>query len=418
MPVGSALSGLRVVEHAGFIPGPYCAKLLADSGAEIIKIEEPGIGDSSRRFGPFPGDRPRPESSGLFQYLNGGKLGITLDCRDPEGLDILKRLLKDADIYIGDRNRSEMAELRLGYEDLKPLNPRLVVLSVTPFGETGPCCEWEGSDLIACQMSGVSYTTPTVVDDPPSQPPLRPGGRQTDYLAGVTGAVAVMFAILARGKTGRGQHIDVSQQAAAATFLHQEIPPYTHDPGGFYQIHMAKRKRSGWGPVGYLPCKDGYIAMGCREEYQWRVFLGEVFGPNWGDKKELSEVLPDFSKFDLWVIINNWARIRPMIVEWCMRHSRDEIFNLARQKGLPIAPCNDPSDLLKSEQLKSRDYFVEATVGESRVTMPGAPFRLNEYQSRAKGRAPTMGEHNREVFCGRLGLTEEDLARLKKRKVI
>ena len=229
-----ALSDLRVVEYAHFISGPYCTKRLADLGAEVIKVEDPGGGDVARRTGPFLCDVPGPHRSGLFLYLNTNKLGVTLNIRSPAGLNLLKKLLAEADVFVENNPPAVARDLGIDYDSLKEINPRLVVTSITSFGQDGPYCAYNANDLISAHFGGVSYITPGRVSDTAKFPPLRPGGRQIDYIAGSTGALATMFAVFARRLSGKGQHVDVSEQEAIASFIRMEIAFYTHDPKGMY----------------------------------------------------------------------------------------------------------------------------------------------------------------------------------------
>ena len=155
-----ALSGLKVLEYGEFICAPYCGKLLADLGAEVIKVEPPGLGDKARHWGPFPQDLPHPEKSGLFLYLNTNKLGVTLNLESAAGIKIFTELVKQVDVLVENNPPKEMEWLGLDYESLHQINPRLVVTSITPFGQTGPYHDYKGCDLISFHMSGEAYVNP------------------------------------------------------------------------------------------------------------------------------------------------------------------------------------------------------------------------------------------------------------------
>ena len=208
----SALSGLKVVELGDFIAAPYCAKLMADMGAEVIKIEPPGLGDSARRYGPFPNDEPHSERSLLFAYMNTSKLGITLDVTKPLGKRVFRELLKDADVLVEANPPKTMEELGLDYDSIKDVNPGLIVTSITPFGQTGPYRDYKATELVSFHIGGIGYPTPGDVVNPDTSPPMKAPGHQADIMAGVTGASASMTALFAREFTGEGQHIDVSEQ--------------------------------------------------------------------------------------------------------------------------------------------------------------------------------------------------------------
>ena len=407
-----ALSGLKVLEYADSISGPYCARLLGDLGAEVIKIERPGSGDSARQRGPFLGDVPGLERSGLFMALNTNKLGGTINIRNPEGLVIFKKLVEWADVLIQNRSIRAMEELNLDYDRLKALNPRLIMTSITPFGQTGPYKDRIGTDLVICQMSGMGHMTPDRVANPQENPPLRLGGNQSDFLAGTTATVATMFAVLAREVNGSGQHVDVSELEALASFMRIEMCAYTHDPYGFYQRY-AKRNPTGYGAVGYTPCKDGFVALGCREEYQWRAFMEEVLGPEWTKDKRIEGIFPDPEKWDMYALLAHWDTVRPIVEKWSMQYTRGEIYRIARMRNIPLAPCNSIPDLFASEHLAAREYFVEVDHPVGRLPYPGAPFKLSVTPWTIRRPAPRLGEHTEEILCGILGYSSEEVARLK-----
>ena len=210
MAGSSTLSDLRVIECTEGVAGPYCGKMLADLGANVIKVEPPG-GDSARRFGPFPDDRPHLERSGQFLYLNANKRGITLDLAHAEGVEALTRLAADADVLILDRPRAQLESLGIDVDALLAANERLIVTVVTPYGFTGPYKDWAGNAHTVYQMSGMGRETPSgFVTDPEREPPLSPGNEQADYLTGVTAATDTMVAITYRRVYGSGQLVDVS----------------------------------------------------------------------------------------------------------------------------------------------------------------------------------------------------------------
>src|ERR1700691_5056896 len=190
------------------VSGPMCGKLFADMGAEVIKLERPGAGDEARRHPPYPDDIPHPEKRGLFLYLNTSKKGVTLDPATPSGAAIFRKLIASADVLIENHAPGFMASIGLGYETLRTINPRLIVTSVTPFGQSGPYRDWKGTDLIEFAMSLTGYNTPTMVDDPEKENPLRAPGHAADMMGAATAAAATMMAIFQRDLTGEGQWID------------------------------------------------------------------------------------------------------------------------------------------------------------------------------------------------------------------
>ncbi|MBM2827017.1 MAG: CoA transferase, partial [Dehalococcoidia bacterium] len=208
----TALSHLKIVELGEFIAAPFCTKLMADLGAEVIKIESPGGGDSARSYGPFPGDIPHPEKSLLFAYLNTSKRGITLDVSHPSGRKVLLELLKEADVFVESNPPKVMGDLKLTYGVLSEVNPNLIVTSVSPFGQSGPYRDYKSTELVNFQMGGVGYATPGEVEDPDNHPPLKAPGHQGYVMAAYTAASATMCALFGRDLNGGGQHVDISQQ--------------------------------------------------------------------------------------------------------------------------------------------------------------------------------------------------------------
>ncbi len=203
-----ALSDLRVVEYAEMVSGPMCGKMFADMGAEVIKIERPGRGDEARSHPPYPGDIPHPEKSGFFLYLNTSKKSLTLEPATRDGAEVFKRLIADADILIENHRPGYLASIGLGYETLHALNPRLIVASITPFGQAGPYSGWKGTDLIEWAMSLTGFNTPTLVDDVAKENPLRAPGHAADMMGATNAAAAAMMAVFQREATGEGQWVD------------------------------------------------------------------------------------------------------------------------------------------------------------------------------------------------------------------
>jgi len=400
---GQALSDLRVVELGRYIAAPYCSKLLADLGAEVVKVEDPQ-GDPARYAGPFPGDKPHAERSALFLYLNTNKKSITLDVRAPGGARILQQLLRDTDVLVEDNAPGEAASLGLDFRSLHRSNPRLIVTSITPFGQTGPYRDFKATDLIANHMSGLAFSTTSRITDA-SQEPLQAGGKQGDFTAGLTGAVGTMLALFSRDLSGEGQHVDISIQESLAAFVRWEVGFYTHDFDGLYKQLWAKRASgSGKGATGLFPCKDGYVSMGTREQYQWEAFV-DMLG-----NQQLRED-PRFSSILLRIL--NWPMIEPLVLDWMSKHTKEEIFRESQARRVPAFPCNTTGEVYESAQIKAREYFVEVEHPElGLVTCPGAPYKLSRTPWRVRQTAPRLGEHNQEILCGWLGYGKEDVLRL------
>jgi len=398
-----ALSSLRVIEYGEFISGPYCGKLLADLGAEVIKIEKPGFGDKARSHGPFPQDIPHPERSGLFLFLNTNKLGVTLNVGTAAGVKIFRELVKWADVIVEDNPPQEMKRLGLDYESLHQLNPRLVMTSITPFGQTGTYRDYKACDLITFHVSGEAYINPMEgVDDIEQQPPLKVPMHSGDFIAGLNGAIGTMSAVTAQQATGLGQHVDSSAQEALASMVNSWIGTFT------YEGIPYRRRKSERGPVGpaqMYPCKDGYICITTHSDVFWAGVVEMMGNPDWAKSELYKDVSTRRANQDvIWL----------MMAEWTRDHTIQEIMEAAQGKRFPIMPVKTMNEVFSSEQLAVRDFFVEVDRKETgRLKYPGAPYKLSVTPWRVRRPAPLLGEHNEEVYCQMLGYTRQDLAKMR-----
>ena len=397
----AALTGVKALEFCEMVSGPYCAKLLADLGAEVIKVEKPVTGDQARSRGPFLHDTPHPERSGLFLYLNTSKLGVTLDPGNETGRSIFLELVALADVLIEDTTPGTMERLGLGYERLREVNPSLIMTSITPFGQTGPYQGYKAHHLNIYHASGqaqFSYTESRGRETPPA----KGGGYVGDYDAGLSGAVATLAALYKRGTGGAGQHIDVSRQEALISLDRVDIGSFANDPDA------AVRRRGMLG--GLMPCKDGHVIVVAPQQHQWEALVKLLGSPEWAQGENCS---------DEWTRSENAAELQPLIEEWMLLHSKDEIYHRGQSFGCPVAPINSAADVHSSAQVKERAFFVEIEHPEAgRLSYPSASYQLSETPWRANHAAPLLGEHNGPIYHGRLGRSEEELARLRKQGVV
>ena len=398
-----ALDGLKVLEFSEFITGPYCGKLLADLGAEVIKVEKPG-GDKARRWGPFPGDIKHPEKSGIFLFLNTNKKGITLNVESGEGREIFLRLIGRADVLIENYPRREMKALGFAYADLKKLNPSLVMTSISPFGRTGPHKDYKGSDLIASHTSSEAFGNPTEgVDDRERYRPLRGPMHAADFMTGLTAAACTMSAIIARQKNKTGRHVDVSAQEALVSVTRQELAFCLCE--GLYPTRQWGRKRVG----GFLyRCKDGYVCI-------W-------LGPHW---QKLVTMMgnPDWAQVELFknpaLRSEHQQDCNKLIELWTQEYTMAEIDRLGMEYDVPLAPVRTVKEVVNDEQLAFRDFFVEIDHPVAgRFKYPGAPYKLSATPWEIRRPAPLLGEHNEEVYSGILGYKRSDLAEIKRTGII
>ncbi len=397
----AALTGLRIIDLADE-KASFCTKLLADMGAEVIKIERPD-GDKSRLAGPFWGNTPHPEKSLSFWYNNTSKLGITLNLETEEGQQIFRRLAQKTDVVVETSPPGYLDKLGAGYETLSEINPRLIIVSVTGFGQTGPNKKYQSCDIVASATGGQMY-----VCGAPDTPPLKPYGQQAYYLASLFAATGILLALHERKQSGRGQHIDISLQEAVAAALEHVTVRY------FYEGIVSRRQGSlHWNnSFCLLPGKDGYIALSPLMEWETLVELLDSEGMA-ADLKEEKWREEGYRTQHLDHIIR-------ILKRWTSTHSTAELFEMGQLLRLPWAPVASPIEVINSPQLKARNFFVSVAHPEASTsfTYPGAPYKFSLTPGDIQRRAPLIGEHNALIYARELGLSQKELDRLSSRNVI
>ncbi len=378
-----ALEGIRVLEVGHLVGAAYATKLLADLGADVVKIEPPRSGDDARRRGPFPPGEPHPERSGLFLYLNANKRGITLDLTRPAGGAAFDRLVDGADLLVHNVHPTDMAAHGLDYERLAARNPRLVMTSIAPFGLTGPHAHYRATNLILWNAGGVAALN----GDPahPELPPLKCFGDQAGFQAGLHAAIPSLAALFARITTGKGDHVEVSTQEALASILELtfEFWPYC----GLAASRLGAKPIQ---PLCFMECRDGWIFICCVEEHQWRRFVEVMGSPEWAEMEIFENRLARGANFDA---------LQALLQEWCAEQSVYDLYEKAQAKRVPFAPVSTMGDLLASPHLRARGFF--ATIDHpvaGALTMPGAPYRFGATPWELRRPAPTLGQHTREVL--------------------
>jgi CoA:oxalate CoA-transferase len=388
----TALAGLKLLEYSQMISGPYCGKLLADLGAEVIKVEEPPAGDAARTRGPFPDDIPHPEKSGLFLYLNTNKLGITLNSRTTAGRQVFQRLAEQADVLIEDRPPGEMAELGLDYASLSALNPRLIVTSITPFGQTGPYRDYKSYHLNLYHASGHSSFFYVAPKERRKEPPVVAGGEVGDYDGGLAAAVATLAALFARLTTGQGQHIDISKFEALLALERVVVARFANTP-----------EPPDWpGMVGGLvPSRDEHVVITAVQDHQWQGLMDLMGNPAWAqDENCRDETTRSLHRDD----------IQPLLEDWMAQHPKEELYHKGQSFGVPIGPVRTVAEIADWPQARQRGFFAELDHPQAgRLEYPTAAYKMSETPWRGERAAPLLGEHNEQVYCGRLGYSKEQL---------
>jgi CoA:oxalate CoA-transferase len=383
------LGDIRVLELSEDVAGPFCTKLLAGLGAEVIKVERPGSGDVSRRAGPFPHEIPHPEQSATFLYLNTGKKSITLDITSPTGAAILRRLVQECDILVEDFPPDFLQQRGLGYADLERLNPRLIVTSITPFGQTGTYRHYKGAEIVAQAVGALMYTIGL-----PDREPLKIGGNTALYTTGMSAFSATMLALYVRDCEGYGQHVDVS---AMETMTVAQIHSSLH-----HQLGQTPTRRES--PL--VRAQDGWVSPGLERGVRadtWPRVCELIGRPELADDPKFStpEVRREHQQ-ELLSILSEWAATRP----------KEEIYHTLQKLQSVAGYVATVADLFASGQLQARAFFQSLHHPDTGdVLYPGAAFTL-QGEAWKHARAPRLGEHNIEVYIERLGYTREELLHL------
>ena len=397
------LEGAKVIEYGNLISAPFCTKMLADIGAEVIKIEKPDVGDDSRRQEPFLKDVPGLERSGLYQYLNMNKLGITLNPEMATGKKIFNQLLREADIFVENNHPKIMKKLELTYKYVKQINPRIIMTSITPFGQTGPYKDYTGCELVDTHMGGVGYISTREGDV--SKEPIKYPAHLFSFQAGLSAAAATLGAFYHQMTTGFGTQLDISEQESIIQNLNAATARYSY----VKQI-VSRTDVLSVAPSHILPCKDGYIYNALAEEHQWRRFVEVMGHPDWADN-ELFKDASTRAKY--------WDALKPLLLEWTMEHTVEEIYRSSQERGAPIGAVRTADQVFNDRQMAARGFFVEVENPENgKLKYPGVPYTFSEFQPEAPLAAPLLGQHNEEIYCGHMGYTKRDLIKLKEAGVI
>ncbi len=402
----SALAGLRVLELGSMVAAPYCGKLLASLGADVVKIEPPKVGDPSRRRGPFPGDAPHPERSGLFLYLNTGKRGVTLDVDDPQGREMLRQLAAGTDVIIHDSPPAVAMALGLEQASLAEINPGLIVAAITPFGSFGPNAGYAAHDVNVFHAGGEGNLLPNglALDQFPDRAPVAAGGMMASYQGGLTAAVGVLGAVVARwnkepGNDGPGQAVDCSMQEAQIALGY--LPIQRLEAEGFVETRFSRFFRMG----GVMPAADGFVELLTLEPRQWEGLARLLGEPEWASIDKFHDPA------------THGAAINENLRQWSAEHTREWLYREGQAHGVPIAPYLTPAEVYQSPQQRERGFFVNIDHPEAGShDYAGLPFRMSETPPTLR-RPPLLGEHNAEVYRG-LGYSPEELATLGRAEVI
>ena len=396
-----ALSDVKVVDFTHYVAGPYCTKLLADYGADVVKVERPDGGDRARRMGPFPEDIPHPEKSGLFLHLNTNKRGITLDLNTQAAVNIVKELVKEADLVVESFQPGTMAHFGLDYDSLKEINPQLVMTSISNFGQTGPYKDFRSAEIMVYGMGGAMYTTGLA-----DREPIKLGVNVHLYQGGATAAVATMGALIGSRRQRTGQQVDVSLMETQVGSVDRRLTQlvayqYTGDVRGRSPLRTA-----GY-PNGVYPCADGYLQVLGNQA----VFSQELCGC-WESRISLKD--PKWYEPDA-----QGGPRAPGGIRGAVSHLDPgtgeglDAWHTAQESRVLSGPLNTMEELAQDPEFLSRGVFAQIDHPEAgRLDYPGRPFIMNESPWAVNRPAPLLGQHNQEIL-GSLGYSGDDIVRLR-----
>ncbi|MCI0903398.1 MAG: CoA transferase [Chloroflexi bacterium] len=396
MAVPLPFDGLKVVDISWVIVGPTTVKYLADHGATTVRVEAATPLDILRTAGPFKDGVPGPDRTHFFGDINASKLGLCVDLKNPAGLDIAKRLISWADVFIESFTPGTVDSLGIGYETARQLNPSIVMASTCLMGQTGPAAAFSGYGFHAASIAGFYETT--------GWPDLAPDGPWTAYTDAVSPrilAATIMAALDHRRRTGQGQYIDASQLEMSLHFLSPQIMDYGANGRGV--TRNGNRSRY-FAPQGAYPCAgdDRWCTIAVETEEQWEALQRAMGGPAWAQDEGLGSMQGR---------LDNHDTIDQHIGEWTRDKEPKALMQLLLSHGVPAGVVQRSSDLETDPQLAHRNYFRPLEHQEmGTVPYAGHQFRIRGYDSGPRFPAPVLGQHNEQVLREILGMTDDEVA--------
>lgn len=394
-----ALENLTILDLSRVVAGPYCGAMLGDLGARVIKIEVPGSGDDSRKYGPYVNGE-----STYYANLNRNKLGITLNLKHPIGKKLFLELVKKADILIENFRPGVMEKLGLGYDILKQVNDQLIYAAISGFGSYGPYSQRPGYDIIAQAMGGLMSIT-----GPRGSSPTRCGNAMGDILGGMNLAIGILAAVNARNIIGHGQKVDVALVDSVVASLENAFARY------FDSGEIPMRNGNAYpaiAPYDSYMTKDGYVIIACGNQKLYELLCKEVLN--------MPEMITDERFLTIADRIKNIEVLKTYIESWTKNYSVDEIVDLALRKGVPACPVYNLKQITEDDHIaRAREMFVEIEhpiIGT--MKMNGNPVKLMDTMPEIKIPSPALGQHNSDVFMGMLGITADQMDQLALEGVI
>ena len=400
-PTAMSLFGdVLVLDLTSTIRGMHCTKMFGDYGAEVILVEPVG-GSRARHIGPFVNGIPGLETSLHFAHHNRNKKSITLNLHKTREQELLRDLVHSADILVEDWPVGALDALGLGFADLHEINPRLVMCSITGFGQTGPYANYKTSNIVENAMGGLMSIT-----GPADKPPTLTGAQQAEHATAMHAAFATASALLYRDLQNAGQHIDVSAQECVANVLENAIEQYTYT--GVIRKRAGSRHPTAW-PCTVLPCKDGYVGMCCTQLKEVRAAALLAEDQELADDPVLDNQFERRARAD---------ELEPRLIAGYMKYGKSELFHRGQELGCPIGMTSDARDLAEDPHLIEVGYFAEfehPVIGKYKDI--ATPVYLNETPGAMRSSAPLLGQHTAEILHS-VGLGEAELSFLRADGVI
>ncbi len=391
------LDGIVVVDLTRILAGPFCTMLLADFGAQVIKIEAPGIGDDSRMLGPFVRDQ-----SAYFMSVNRGKKSVTLNLKTPEGRELLKDLLKKADVLVENYRPGTMEKWGLGYDEVQKINPKLIYASISGFGQTGPYKNLPAYDIVVQGMSGLMSIT-----GQEGGLPTRVGTSVGDIVPALFTTVGILTALHHRNTSGKGQRVDVAMLDALVAILENAVARFQvtgEVPKPIGNRHPAIT------PFDSFSTQDGHIIVAAGNPKLFGKFC-QVIG--------LPELAADPRFAEYAERHRNEKQLKPILEQALSRFTRQEALRLLGEAGIPCAPINTVGEVMEDPQIQARGMMVEVEHPVAgRLKMPGVPVKLSLTPGGIPGPAPLLGEHTDEVLIRFLGKTPKEVEALRRKGIV
>ena len=386
------LNGVRVVDLTRYISGPFCGMLLADMGAEVIKVEKPGEGEISRTVGPWKND-----VSLFFVTCNRNKKSVTADIRKPEGMAILKKLIAESDVLLENFRAGMMEKIGLGYEEVKKINPKIIMVSVSGFGQGGPWRDRPAFDGIISAVSGVTRMEDGHVE--------RSKGAIHDHMAGMYAMMGTMLALYDRERTGKGQYVDVAM-IASSTMVRSDAIANAYLNGDQAALEVDDSAH-----YVYLKATDGWINFHAGPNQMYHKLLTLIDDPFLHEERFYD---------DMMLRVEHSKELFARVQAWAEDKSCDELEQIFLETGIPCGIVATPGRLLRTEHLWERGYLIKQPVYglEGEVPFMGFPIKLSEHQELEYKAPPAVGENTEEIYTSVLGMSQNEIEKLKEAGIV